>query len=172
MVFFLPRCSTMLSPKIGLTNGSGLSAGSGGFWAKALHASESRNPTAMTRMRDFLGIMDFKNSVQPSNSLHKFVGFAQQSNSCASLMHFKAASVEISKPAPIAAGTAEPNPWGAGHGAPIPANYRVHPSSSLNENRHILERPGAAIFVSSLSMRSTCSIPAGTIYKIIDKRLG
>ena len=35
MVFTLPRCNTMLSPKIGLTNGSGLAAASGAFWAKA-----------------------------------------------------------------------------------------------------------------------------------------
>lgn len=52
-------------------------------------------------------------------------GFAQQSNSCASLMNFKAPGVEISKAAPIAAGTTEPNPWGPGHSAPIPAYCRV-----------------------------------------------
>jgi Tannase and feruloyl esterase len=52
-------------------------------------------------------------------------GIAQQSDSCASLMHFKAASVEILKAAPIAAGTTEPNPWGPGHSAPIPAHCRV-----------------------------------------------
>jgi hypothetical protein len=52
-------------------------------------------------------------------------GFAQHSNSCASLMHFKAASVEISRAAPIAAGTTEPNPWGPGYSAPIPAYCRV-----------------------------------------------
>src|SRR5271165_81446 len=52
-------------------------------------------------------------------------GFAQPSNSCASLMQFKAASVEIVKAAPIAAGTTEPNPWGPGHSAPIPAYCRV-----------------------------------------------
>src|SRR5450755_3198474 len=52
-------------------------------------------------------------------------GIAQQSDSCASLMHFKAAGVEISKAAPIAAGTTEPNPWGPGHSAPIPAYCRV-----------------------------------------------
>ena len=52
-------------------------------------------------------------------------GIAQQSDSCASLMHFKAASVEISKAAPIAAGTTELNPWGPGHSAPIPAYCRV-----------------------------------------------
>lgn len=52
-------------------------------------------------------------------------GFAQQSNSCASLMNFKAPGVEISKAAPIPAGTTEPNPWGPGHSAPIPAYCRV-----------------------------------------------
>jgi hypothetical protein len=51
--------------------------------------------------------------------------WAQQANSCASLMNFKAANVEISKAAPIAAGTTEPNPWGPGHSAPIPAYCRV-----------------------------------------------
>ena len=50
---------------------------------------------------------------------------AQQSNACAGLMHFKAANVEISKAAPIAAGTTEPNPWGPGHSAPLPAYCRV-----------------------------------------------
>jgi Tannase and feruloyl esterase len=52
-------------------------------------------------------------------------GFAQQSNSCASLLNFKAQGVEISKATPIAAGTTEPNPWGPGHSAPIPAYCRV-----------------------------------------------
>ena len=52
-------------------------------------------------------------------------GFAQQSNSCASLVTFKAPGVEISKAAPIAAGTMEPNPWGPGHSAAIPAYCRV-----------------------------------------------
>jgi len=51
--------------------------------------------------------------------------WAQQANSCASLMNFKAPTVEISKAAPIAAGTTEPNPWGPGHSAPIPAYCRV-----------------------------------------------
>ena len=36
-------------------------------------------------------------------------------------MQFKAPGVEISKAAPIAAGTTEPNPWGPGHSAPLPA---------------------------------------------------
>jgi hypothetical protein len=52
-------------------------------------------------------------------------GFAQQANSCASLMKFNAPGVEISKTALIAAGTTEPNPWGPGHSAPIPAYCRV-----------------------------------------------
>src|SRR5579871_4596217 len=51
--------------------------------------------------------------------------FAQQSNSCTPLIKFKAPGVEISKAAPIAAGTTEPNPWGPGHSAPIPAYCRV-----------------------------------------------
>ena len=51
--------------------------------------------------------------------------WAQQVNSCASLINFKAHGVEISKAAPIAAGTTEPNPWGEGHTAPIPAYCRV-----------------------------------------------
>src|ERR1019366_20675 len=51
--------------------------------------------------------------------------WAEHPNSCASLMYFKAPSVEISKAAPITAGTTEPNPWGPGHSAPIPAYCRV-----------------------------------------------
>jgi len=51
--------------------------------------------------------------------------WAQQPGSCADLMHFKAPGVEISKAAPIAAGTTEPNPWGPGHSAPLPAYCRV-----------------------------------------------
>ena len=50
---------------------------------------------------------------------------AQQSNSCAGLMNFKAPAVEITKSAAIAAGTTEPNPWGPGHSAPLPAYCRV-----------------------------------------------
>ncbi len=50
---------------------------------------------------------------------------AQQSNSCADLMNFKAPAVEITKSAAIAAGTTEPNPWGPGHSAPLPAYCRV-----------------------------------------------
>ncbi len=51
--------------------------------------------------------------------------WAQQAASCGDLMHFKAPGVEISKAAPIAAGTTEPNPWGPGHSAPLPAYCRV-----------------------------------------------
>jgi hypothetical protein len=51
--------------------------------------------------------------------------WAQQANSCPSLMYFKAPSVEISKAGPIAARTTEPNPYGPGHTAPLPAYCRV-----------------------------------------------
>ncbi len=51
--------------------------------------------------------------------------WAQPGNGCASLVNFKTAGVEITKAAPIAAGTTEPNPWGPGHSAPIPAYCRV-----------------------------------------------
>src|SRR5450755_2162130 len=51
--------------------------------------------------------------------------WAQQGGSCSNLMQFKAPGVEISKAAPIAAGTTEPNPWGPGHSAPLPAYCRV-----------------------------------------------
>lgn len=50
---------------------------------------------------------------------------AQQIDSCVALMKFKSPGVEITKSAPIAAGTTEPNPWGSGHSAPIPAYCRV-----------------------------------------------
>ena len=50
---------------------------------------------------------------------------AQQTNSCAGLMKFKSAGVEITHAAPIPAGTTEPNPYGPGHSAPIPAYCRV-----------------------------------------------
>ncbi|HUN89643.1 MAG TPA: tannase/feruloyl esterase family alpha/beta hydrolase [Terriglobales bacterium] len=53
------------------------------------------------------------------------VAGAQQSGSCASLTGFKAAGVEITKAAPIAAGTTEPNSWGPGRSAPLPAYCRV-----------------------------------------------
>lgn len=50
---------------------------------------------------------------------------AQQTNSCASLMNFKSAGVEITKTAPSAAGNTEPNPYGQGRSAPLPAYCRV-----------------------------------------------
>ena len=50
---------------------------------------------------------------------------AQQPNSCAGLMSFKTPNLEITKSAAIAAGTTEPNPWGPGHSAPLPAYCRV-----------------------------------------------
>jgi hypothetical protein len=40
-------------------------------------------------------------------------------------MSFKAPNLEITKSAAIAAGTTEPNPWGPGHSAPLPAYCRV-----------------------------------------------
>lgn len=51
--------------------------------------------------------------------------WAQQANSCASLIHFKAPSVEITKAAQIPSGSTEPNPYGPGHSAPLPAYCRV-----------------------------------------------
>src|SRR5581483_5844970 len=51
--------------------------------------------------------------------------FAQQENSCASLMRFKAPSVEITKAEPVAAGTTEPIPFSQARTAPIPAYCRV-----------------------------------------------
>ena len=51
--------------------------------------------------------------------------WAQQPGSCASLTNFKAENVAITKAAAIAAGTTEPNPWGPGHSAPLPAYCRV-----------------------------------------------
>lgn len=40
-------------------------------------------------------------------------------------MNFKASGVEITKAAPVAAGSTEPNPYGPGHSAPLPAYCRV-----------------------------------------------
>jgi hypothetical protein len=51
--------------------------------------------------------------------------WAQQVNSCATLMSFESPVVEITKAAQIAAGTTEPNPYGPGHSAPLPAYCRV-----------------------------------------------
>jgi hypothetical protein len=50
---------------------------------------------------------------------------AQQRNSCASLANLKAERVEITKAVAIPAGTTEPNPWGPGHSAPLPAYCRI-----------------------------------------------
>jgi hypothetical protein len=58
MVLALPRCKTMLSPKIGLTKGCVLStcgaigAMPGVFWAEALQLSASRMLVAATRRID------------------------------------------------------------------------------------------------------------------------
>jgi feruloyl esterase len=51
--------------------------------------------------------------------------YAQQTNSCPSLLNFKSPSVEITKAADIAAGTTVPNQWDPGHSAPLPAYCRV-----------------------------------------------
>ena len=51
--------------------------------------------------------------------------WAQQKDSCTSLMNFKAPGVEITKAAPVAAGSTELNPFGQGHSAPLPAYCRV-----------------------------------------------
>jgi hypothetical protein len=51
--------------------------------------------------------------------------WAQQANSCASLMKFQAPSVEISKAVPIAAGTTEAIPWNQSRIGPLPAYCRV-----------------------------------------------
>ena len=51
--------------------------------------------------------------------------WAEQPNSCASLKDFGAPHVEITKAITIAAGTTEPNPYGGGHSAALPAYCRV-----------------------------------------------
>src|SRR5271157_1795090 len=51
--------------------------------------------------------------------------WAQQAASCGNLMQFKAPGVAITRTAQLAAGTTEPNPWGPGHSAPLPAYCRV-----------------------------------------------
>jgi hypothetical protein len=65
-----------------------------------------------------------KNFVWPVFALATFAS-AQQINGCAGLMHFKSLRLEITKAAPIAAGTTEPNPYGQGHSAPLPTYCRV-----------------------------------------------
>lgn len=54
-----------------------------------------------------------------------FSALAQQGNPCASLLGFKVPGVEITKASSVAAGTTEPNPYGQGHSAPLPAYCRV-----------------------------------------------
>jgi len=49
---------------------------------------------------------------------------AQRTDSCTG-MKFKSSTVEITKAAPISAGTTEPNPYGPGHSPPLPAYCRV-----------------------------------------------
>ncbi len=50
---------------------------------------------------------------------------AQMVNPCVSMMNFKSPGVQITKAVSIAAGTTEPNPYGPGHSAPLPAYCRV-----------------------------------------------
>jgi hypothetical protein len=53
-------------------------------------------------------------------------GWAQPKNSCASLASVKLPGVEITKVAPVAAGSTEPNPYGIpGQSMPLPAYCRV-----------------------------------------------
>jgi pimeloyl-ACP methyl ester carboxylesterase len=51
--------------------------------------------------------------------------WAQPKNSCESLVNLKVSGVEITKAAPVAAGSTVPNPYGQGHSAPLPAYCRV-----------------------------------------------
>ena len=51
--------------------------------------------------------------------------WAQQPSSCASLMNFKPPKVEITKAAPISAGSTESIPWSQSRSAPLPAYCRV-----------------------------------------------
>ncbi len=50
---------------------------------------------------------------------------AQMVNPCVSMMNFKSPGIQITKAVSIAAGTTEPNPYGPGHSAPLPAYCRV-----------------------------------------------
>ncbi len=50
---------------------------------------------------------------------------AQPADSCTGLIAVKLPGVEITKVTPVAAGSTEPNPYGPGHSAPIPAYCRV-----------------------------------------------
>ena len=51
--------------------------------------------------------------------------WAQQPSSCASLLNFKLPKVEITKAAPISAGSTESIPWSQSRSAPLPAYCRV-----------------------------------------------
>jgi len=51
--------------------------------------------------------------------------FAQQSDSCTTLINVKAPSLEITKAAHLEAGTTEPIPWNQSRSAPLPAYCRV-----------------------------------------------
>ena len=50
---------------------------------------------------------------------------AQPTDACTRLVNFKVPGVEITKATLIAAGTTEPDPYGPGHSAPLPAYCRV-----------------------------------------------
>jgi hypothetical protein len=49
----------------------------------------------------------------------------EEPNACANLANFKASNVAITKSSTIPAGTTEPNSWGPGHSAALPAYCRV-----------------------------------------------
>jgi len=51
--------------------------------------------------------------------------FAQQNDSCATLINVKAPSLEITKAAHVEAGSTEPIPWNQSRSAPLPAYCRV-----------------------------------------------
>ncbi len=51
--------------------------------------------------------------------------WAQQAKSCSAIKQFKGSGVEITRAVPIPAGSTEPNPWGQGRSAPLPAYCRV-----------------------------------------------
>jgi hypothetical protein len=62
--------------------------------------------------------------------------WAQQTDSCATLMNFKASGVEITKAVPIAAGSTEPNPYGQGHSSALPPYCRVEGVINRRVNDH------------------------------------
>src|ERR1039458_7733668 len=81
MVLALPRCKTMLSPKMGLTKGcvlstcGGIGDMPGVFWAKALQLSASRILSAATRGRINLKIMTM-------NPFYSTTAFCDASETC------------------------------------------------------------------------------------------